>query len=166
MMAAPVTFDLAIARIRSLSPEEYGENLTVFMDEHPALFGFLLNLSEEFDDDEHDQLVRTAMLLREGFRLAALNVQSITSVIIQDVTKEVVENIEKIDTPSGTPLDEMAKTSRSPFVFSELRNFLHQELKNGLRERKGQQHNLMVLVDVLIGCFEEAVEIPEAKKSE
>ena len=46
-MAAPVTFDLAIARIRSLSPEEYGENLTVFMDEHPALFGFLLNLSEE-----------------------------------------------------------------------------------------------------------------------
>jgi hypothetical protein len=51
-------------------------------------------------------------------------------------------------------------------VFSELRNFLHQELKNGLRERKGQQHNLMVLVDVLIGCFEEAVEIPEAKKSE
>ena len=67
MMAAPVTFDLAIARIRSLSPEEYGENLTVFMDEHPALFGFLLNLSEEFDDDEHEQLVRTAMLLREGF---------------------------------------------------------------------------------------------------
>ena len=47
-MAAPVTFDLAIARVRSLSPEEYGENLTVFMDEHPALFGFLLNLSEEF----------------------------------------------------------------------------------------------------------------------
>jgi hypothetical protein len=86
-------------------------------------------------------------------------------VIIQDVTKEVVENIEKIDTPSGPPLDEMAKTSRSPFVFSELRNFLHQELKNGLRERKGQQHNLMVLIDVLIGCFEEAVEIPEAKKS-
>ena len=127
---------------------------------------FLLNLSEEFDDDEHEQLVRTAMLLREGFRLAALNVQSITSVIIQDVTKEVVENIEKIDTPGGAPLDEMVKTSRSPFVFSELRNFLHQELKNGLRERKGQQHNLMVLVDILIGCFEEAVEIPEAKKSE
>ena len=165
-MTNPVTFDLAIARIRSMSEKEYGENLTVFMDEHPALFGFLMNLSEEFDDDEHEQLVRTAMLLREGFRLAALTIQSITSVIIQDVTREVVENIEKIDSEDGPNMEEMVKISRSPFVFSELRNFLHQELKSGLRERKGQQHNLMVLVDILIGSFEEAIDIPEAKKSE
>ena len=153
-MTNPVTFDLAIARIRSMSEEEYGETLTVFMDEHPALFGFLLNLSEEFDDDEHDQLVRSAMLLREGFRLAALSIQSITSLIIQDVTREVVENFEKIDDDDGPKIEEMVRVSRSPFVFSEVRNFLHQELKNGLLERKGQQHNLMVLVDVLIGCFE------------
>ena len=165
-MANPVTFDLAIARIRSMSDKEYGETLTVFMDEHPALFGFLMNLSEEFDDDEHEQLVRTAMLLREGFRLAALTINSITSVIIQDVTREVVENVEKIDSEDGPNLEEMVKVSRSPFVFSELRNFLHQELKSGRRERKGQQHNLMVLVDILIGCFEEAVDIPESKKSE
>ena len=67
-MAAAPTFEHAVHRVRTWTNEEYGQNLSAFMDEQPALFGFLLNLSEEFEDDEHEQLVRSALLLREGDR--------------------------------------------------------------------------------------------------
>ena len=58
----------AVDRVRSWSDEEYGQNLGVFLDEQPMLFSWLIRLSEEFDDDVHEQLVRSAMVLREGFR--------------------------------------------------------------------------------------------------
>ena len=58
----------AVDRVRSWSDEEYGQSLSTFLDEQPMLFSWLIRLSEEFDDDVHEQLVRSAMVLREGFR--------------------------------------------------------------------------------------------------
>jgi hypothetical protein len=135
------------------------------MDEQPALFGFLLNLSEEFEDDEHEQLVRSALLLREGFRLAAIAVQPISNLVIEDVTRGVVEAFEALEAKDSMSVDTVTKASRSPFVFSEVRNFLHQELRKGLPEEQLQRHNLMLLIDILIGCFEEAIDIPEGPKA-
>ena len=163
-MSAP-TFEHAVHRVRSWSQEEYGLNLSAFMDEQPALFGFLLNLSEEFEDDEHEQLVRSALLLREGFRLAALRVLHISNVVIEDVTTGVVEAFEALDLQEELDLERVVAVSRSPFVFAEVRNFLHQELRNGIPDAQLQQHNLMIVVDILIGCFEEALEIPDGPKA-
>jgi hypothetical protein len=135
------------------------------MDEQPALFGFLLNLSEEFEDDEHEQLVRSALLLREGFRLAAIAVQPISNLVIEDVTRGVVEAFEALEAKDSMSVDTVTEASRSPFVFAEVRNFLHQELRKGLPEEQLQRHNLMLLIDILIGCFEEALDIPEGPKA-
>lgn len=165
MEAAP-TFEHAIHRVRSWTDQEYGLNLSAFMDEQPALFGFLLNLSEEFEDDEHDQLVRSALLLREGFRLAALRVTPITNLIIEDVTTGVVEAFEKLEEKEvEIDLDAVVALSRSPYVFAEVRNFLHQELRKGIPDTQLQKHNLMIVIDILIGCFEEALEIPDGPKA-
>ena len=163
-MSAP-TFEHAVHRVRSWSQEEYGLNLSAFMDEQPALFGFLLNLSEEFEDDEHEQLVRSALLLRQGFRLAALRVLPISNVVIEDVTTGVVEAFEALDLQEELDLERVVAVSRSPFVFAEVRNFLHQELRKGIPDAQLQQHNLMIVVDILIGCFEEALEIPDGPKA-
>lgn len=165
-MSATPTFEHAVHRVRSWTDEEYGLNLSAFMDEQPALFGFLLNLSEEFEDDEHEQLVRSALLLREGFRLAALKVNPISNLIIEDVTTGVVEAFEKLEEKEvDLDLEAVVAVSRSPFVFEEVRNFLHQELRKGIPEAQLQQHNLMIVVDILIGCFEEALEIPDGPKA-
>lgn len=163
-MSAP-TFEHAIHRVRSWSHEEYGLNLAAFMDEQPALFGFLLNLSEEFEDDEHEQLVRSALLLREGFRLAALRVLPISNLIIEDVTTGVLEAFESLEAEEVLDLDRVVAISRSPYVFAEVRNFLHQELRKGIPDTQLQQHNLMIVVDILIGCYEEAIEIPDGPKA-
>ena len=45
----------AVDRVRSWTDEEYGANLGVFLDEQPMLFSWLIRLSEEFDDDVHEQ---------------------------------------------------------------------------------------------------------------
>jgi hypothetical protein len=45
----------AVERVRSWTDEEYGQNLGVFLDEQPMLFSWLMRLSEEFEDDVHEQ---------------------------------------------------------------------------------------------------------------
>ncbi|HAB30967.1 MAG TPA: hypothetical protein DCE13_00325 [Cryomorphaceae bacterium] len=164
-MAAAPTFEHAVHRVRTWTNEEYGQNLSAFMDEQPALFGFLLNLSEEFEDDEHEQLVRSALLLREGFRLAAIAVKPVDNLIIEDVTTGVVEAFEQLESIEALDPEAVVSVSRSPFVFTEVRNFLHQELRRGLPDEYLQQHNLMIVIDILIGCFEEALDIPEAPRA-
>lgn len=153
----------AVDRVRSWTDEEYGANLGTFLDEQPMLFSWLIRLSEEFDDDVHEQLVRSAMVLREGFRSMGLAVGTISDTCITDVTTEVVETFEALDTDEEVlDLERIEQVARSPFVHAEVRNFLHQELRSGLPRGEADQHNLMLVVDILIGCFEESVEQPGA----
>jgi len=153
----------AVDRVRSWTDEEYGANLGTFLDEQPMLFSWLKSLSEEFDDDVHEQLVRSAMVLREGFRSMGLAVGTISDACITDVTTEVVETFEALDTDEEVlDLERIEQVARSPFVHAEVRNFLHQELRSGLPRGEADQHNLMLVVDILIGCFEESVEQPGA----
>ena len=153
----------AVDRVRSWSDEEYGQSLSTFLDEQPMLFSWLIRLSEEFDDDVHEQLVRSAMVLREGFRGMGLSVGTISDVCIVDVTTEVVEAFEALENEVEViDLEGIEKAARSPFVHTEVRNFLHQELRAGLPRGEADQHNLMLVVDILIGCFEESVEQPGA----
>jgi hypothetical protein len=154
----------AVDRVRSWSDEEYGQNLGVFLDEQPMLFSWLIRLSEEFDDDVHEQLVRSAMVLREGFRGMGLAVGTISDACITDVTTGVVEAFEALEEEHEVlELDLIEHVARSPFVHAEVRNFLHQELRSGLPRGESDQHNLMLVVDILIGCFEESVEQPGAR---
>jgi hypothetical protein len=144
----------AVDRVRSWTDEEYGQNLGSFLDEQPMLFSWLIRLGEEFDDDVHEQLVRSAMVLREG---------TISDPCITDVTTEVVEAFEALEAEVEVlDLERIEKVARSPFVHTEVRNFLHQELRSGLPRGEADQHNLMLVVDILIGCFEESVEQPGA----
>ncbi len=154
----------AVDRVRSWSDEEYGQNLGVFLDEQPMLFSWLIRLSEEFDDDVHEQLLRSAMVLREGFRGMGLAVGTISDACITDVTTGVVEAFEALEEEHEVlELDLIERVARSPFVHAEVRNFLHQELRSGLPRGEADQHNLMLVVDILIGCFEESVEQPGAR---
>lgn len=154
----------AVDRVRSWNDEEYGQSLSAFLDEQPMLFSWLLRLSDEFDDEVHEQLVRSALVLREGFRGMGLSVGTISDACITDVTTEVVETFEALETEAEVvDLERIEKVARSPFVHAEVRNFLHQELRSGLPRGEADQHNLMLVVDILIGCFEESVEQPGAR---
>ena len=51
-------------------------------------------------------------------------------------------------------------------MHAEVRNFLHQELRSGLPKGSAEQHNLMLVIDILIGCFEEVVEQPGTSGNE
>jgi hypothetical protein len=93
-----------------------------------------------------------------------LAVGTISDACITDVTTGVVEAFEALEEEHEVlELDLIEHVARSPFVHAEVRNFLHQELRSGLPRGESDQHNLMLVVDILIGCFEESVEQPGAR---
>ncbi len=151
-------FSQSAQYLRELTEEQYAAVLALFLDEQPHLTGFLINLSDDFEDDEHDALMRTVLVLNESFRRAAVSVGLISHHMLQVAIDDVTSQIEGLSEADKLELNELAKSSRSPFVFQELQAFLHQELRRGLPQDEVQQHNLLVLVDVLIGAFEEAIE--------
>ena len=94
-------FSLAAAAVRQWPHETYTDRLSVFLDEQPHLLGFLFNLSEDFEEEEHEALLRTALLLNEGFAHAQLNVGLITEhhlqIAIDDVTAQLDDLTELLE---------------------------------------------------------------------
>jgi hypothetical protein len=94
-------FSLAAAAVRQWPHETYTDRLSVFLDEQPHLLGFLFNLSEDFEEEEHEALLRTALLLNEGFAHAQLNVGLITEhhlqIAIDDVTAQLDDLTEVLE---------------------------------------------------------------------
>ena len=163
-------FSLAAAQVRTWSEEEYAARLSAFLDEQPHLVGFLFNLSEDFEEEEHEALLRTALLLNEGFGKTQLNVGLITQdhlqIAIDDVTAQLDDLSDDLTDEEMLDLDKLARIARSPFVFEEMRGFLQQELHSGLPADQLHRHNLLVLIDVLIGAFEEAIVLENKKENE
>ena len=161
-----LTIQEAVQQVRSWNQDRFATELSVFMDEQPALFGFLLNLSEEFDDQAHDLLVRSALILREGFTIADIPVKAITPAIIEDATRDVTESMEAESAADLIDAENMARRSRSPFVFQEVRQYLHTQLTLDVENQVLGEHNLLIVVDVMIGCFEEALDLGDDADAE
>jgi len=104
-------FSLAAAAVRQWPHETYADRLSVFLDDQPHLLGFLFNLSEDFEEEEHEALLRTALLLNEGFAHAQLNVGLITEhhlqIAIDDVTAQLDDLTELLEEDAELDLDRM-----------------------------------------------------------
>jgi hypothetical protein len=161
-----LTIQEAVQQVRSWSQDRFAAELSDFMDEQPALFAFLLNLSEEFEDQAHDLLVHSALILREGFTIADIPVKTITDAIIEDATRDVTESMDADGAADLIDAENMARRSRSPFVFQEVRQYLHDQLTLDVEKDVLSEYNLLIVVDVMIGCFEEALDLGDDADAE
>ena len=85
--------------------------------------------------------------------------KTITDAIIEDATRDVTESMEADGAADLIDAENMARRSRSPFVFQEVRQYLHDQLTLDVEEDVLSEYNLLIVVDVMIGCFEEALDL-------
>lgn len=75
------------AWFKHLDTQEKLDMLLNWGEEQPHLYGFIINLADDFTDEEHEALSFLPLVLTEVFRKTGLKIQNIDSKILEDAIK-------------------------------------------------------------------------------
>ena len=153
----------AIADYEAMKPEEQGQLLVQILEDQPILMGFITNLADEFNDEEHEALVTATVVLINAFVSAGVPVSLIPHQMVEEVIQERLDIYEekKREVDETIPVEEL---SDSPKTFADLRNyaFFKSELAQDAYERREQ---FDISLNTIISMIERSVaaEISEKK---
>ena len=95
-----------------MSEQERMQKLMEWSEEQPHLFGFLVNLADDFPSREHQALSLLPLVVQESFRRMGMSVDAIAPDLLQKCIEEQVENAEKkeqAEEESGRMLQELQR---------------------------------------------------------
>lgn len=146
--------DALFAELQKLDSQDLGKRISQMMDEQPHLMGFLFNLDEDFSENTHTYLLMCAIVIRDVFISAGIPIDVVDNATIEQIIEDRVKVFESLEESGKTLVD--TEQAFSPVLLSSLKA-LNPEL-----EEEGQDTSL--ILDVIIGLFEEAAASQENKE--
>ncbi len=78
-----------------MSEQQRMQKLMEWSEEQPHLFGFLVNLADDFPSREHQALSLLPLVVQESFRRIGMSVDTVAPDLLQKCIEEQVGNAEK-----------------------------------------------------------------------
>lgn len=78
-----------------MSQQQRMQKLMEWSEEQPHLFGFLVNLADDFPSREHQALSLLPLVVQESFRRMGMSVDTVAPDLLQKCIEEQVGNAEK-----------------------------------------------------------------------
>ena len=129
-----------------MSEQERMQKLMEWSEEQPHLFGFLVNLADDFPSREHQALSLLPLVVQESFRRMGMSVDAIAPDLLQKCIEEQVENAEKkeqAEEESGRMLQELQRIWE---FFSDLDS-----------GQMDDREDVALILRVLLSAFERSV---------
>lgn len=129
-----------------MSEQERMQKLMEWSEEQPHLFGFLVNLADDFPSREHQALSLLPLVVQESFRRMGMSVDAIAPDLLQKCIEEQVENAEKkeqAEEESGRMLQELQRIWE---FFSDLDS-----------GQMDDREDVALILRVLLSAFEQSV---------
>ncbi|MBI1316491.1 hypothetical protein GC167_06485 [bacterium] len=141
--SSPMMSDIR-AFFATLDPVERSRFILDWSDDQPYLFGFLINLSDEFPEAVHEALFDAVLQLSETFRRTGLQVHPISEQVLTEVLEEAA-NLESVES--------------SPMMINELQMSIEQVSGQSIDDPK-MVEQIRIVLRTLIECFERSVPDP------
>ncbi len=154
----------AIHELKLIGADQWQSMLGEAMDEQPHLFAFLINTSDDFSEDVHEQLLRITILLSMAFKRAGIHIDTVTPAALDKVIEEKVEAYEELNISDQLEEEQMKSVANSPVVYTRLRKWVSEELGENMPLLDESLANLNLMVDVIISVMEESAIEPGDKK--
>ncbi len=156
----------AIREMRLIGKDQWQSMLSQAMDEQPHLFAFLINTSDDFSEEVHEQLLRLTIILAMAFKRASIQIDTITPAVLDKVIEEKVETYDELNEEDRLEEGQMESVANSPLVFTRVRKWMKEELGESMPMLNESQANMNLMVDVIISVMEESAIQPGDKKEE
>jgi hypothetical protein len=150
--------DALFTELNSLDALGLGKRISVLMDEQPHLMGFLFNLDDDFSEDEHTFILKSAIVIRDVFITAGIPLDVIYNPSLEQIVEDRVAIYNRLEEEGRNDAESWELEAYSPMLYSFV---LSQSNHIGF---PNQQQSL--IIDVIIGLYEEAAASLENKKKD
>jgi hypothetical protein len=103
-----------------MSEQQRMQKLMEWSEEQPHLFGFLVNLADDFPSREHQALSLLPLVVQESFRRMGMSVDTVAPDLLQKCIEEQVGNAEKKEQAEEESARMLQELQRIWEFFSEL----------------------------------------------
>ncbi len=135
--------------LNNCTAQEMGQRISQLMDEQPHAMGFLFNLDEDFTEEEHNYILKSAIVVRDVFISAGIPFDVVYTDKIEEIIAELVKTYDKLAEKEETNLlKNWIENANSPILFDSV-------LQHNPAQTDVQQE-MALIIDLIIGIFEEA----------
>jgi hypothetical protein len=103
-----------------MSEQQRMQKLMEWSEEQPHLFGFLVNLADDFPSREHQALSLLPLVVQESFRRMGMSVDTVAPDLLQKCIEEQVGNAEKKEQAEEESVRMLQELQRIWEFFSDL----------------------------------------------
>ena len=144
----------SIASYDLMTQEEQGKMVLQLLEDQPVLMGFMTNLADDFEEDQHEVLIDSVAILIMAFISAGIVVEMIPEAIVSEVVEE------KVQAYNGEKQEEEEAEFDSPLVFEDLKT--RAILKCNFVD-EADASNFNMIQDTLISIVERSIAIEMQK---
>ena len=155
-----------LADLENLKESDYQKYISDFLEEQPFLLGLLYNLDEDFPENEHDYLVKSAVMIHLGFKALQIQVGMVQSAVLSNVLEEKIMQYEELAANGAFDYKTITSSSDNPNTLATFISFFDEVDHEGMPIDPMRRLNFIMMLDVIISATELAVVVPEKEKSD
>lgn len=140
--------DALYDELNSLDAPALGKRISSLMDEQPQLMGFLFNLDDDFSEEGHTFLLKSAIVIRDVFISAGIPLDTILNTHIEAIIEERVKLYDVLEENEENDLPNWKLKAYSPSLFNLI--------INRFADIEPTTQATALLIDAIIGLYEEA----------
>ncbi|MCC5915737.1 MAG: hypothetical protein JJU02_00265 [Cryomorphaceae bacterium] len=152
---------VALDQISRWDDTDYDKNTQILLDEQPYLFRFVMNLVEDFQEEDIEFFILTLMSLQLGFKIRGIPLNISSAETIEKKVKSMVTRYDNIEYQEEISIDDIYASAENPKV---LQQFFEIYMSDFLREERigmAEVLNLLLVIEVIIGAVEECTMEPK-----
>ena len=129
-----------------MSEQQRMQKLMEWSEEQPHLFGFLVNLADDFPSREHQALSLLPLVIQESFRRMGMSVDTVAPDLLQKCIEEQVGNAEKKEQAEEESARMLQELQRIWEFFSDLD-----------AGQMDEREDVVLILRILLSAFERSV---------
>ena len=129
-----------------MSEQQRMQKLMEWSEEQPHLFGFLVNLADDFPSREHQALSLLPLVVQESFRRMGMSVDTVAPDLLQKCIEEQVGNAEKKEQAEEESARMLQELQRIWEFFSDLD-----------AGQMDEREDVVLILRILLSAFERSV---------
>lgn len=129
-----------------MSEQQRMQKLMEWSEEQPHLFGFLVNLADDFPSREHQALSLLPLVVQESFRRMGMSVDTVAPDLLQKCIEEQVGNAEKKEQAEEESARMLQELQRIWEFFSDLD-----------AGQMDEREDVALILRILLSAFERSV---------
>jgi len=129
-----------------MSEQQRMQKLMEWSEEQPHLFGFLVNLADDFPSREHQALSLLPLGVQESFRRMGMSVDTVAPDLLQKCIEEQVGNAEKKEQAEKESARMLQELQRIWEFFSDLN-----------AGQMDEREDVALILRILLSAFERSV---------